>query len=249
MNSETALFGPSLFFINNLGETGMTADPKESGQEVEAGEANPEATTPTDSDTSQVDVEALAEKLAPYMADIAKRETQSVKDKRFQRLENQVGDVADVLDKYEQLQKGGKTPEEAKERLELDARLEALEQQLGQSPSDEPAGKPETPKVSVETQAILKELGLDEKSAEVTKILRESDDIAQQLGAFVALTKTQTPTEPNPAAVQPSAGGASVNQSADAIADQLNVLYADPIKNKARIKALTAELDKVVAKQ
>ena len=222
----------------------MTADVTESEQEGGVDTQSTDQTSPTaDSQPSPVDVEALAKALMPKVEELVDRKTQSTKDKRIQTLENQVGSFESKLAEFKDLTNKGLSDDEALWRMSIEEQLKMNTAPPVQQPD------PQEPVARVETQAILKALGLAENNPEVTKILRETKDIAAQLVAFVNLSKTQTPAEPNPGAVQPSGGGGSVNQSAEAIAVQLIEAQKDPIGNRAQIKALTAELDKVVYKQ
>lgn len=222
-----------------------TADVTESGS-VDGADTPPvdQTSQQNDSETpSPVDVEALAKALMPTIEEIVDRKTQSVKDKRIQSLENAVGGFESQLAEFKDLTSKGLSEEDALWRMRIESQLK-----MNEAPPEEQPGSQSTPAASVETQAILKALGLAENSPEVTKILRDTNDTAAQLVAFVELTKSQTPAEPNPAAVQPSGGGDSVSQSADAIAEQLTEAQKDPVKNLVQIRALTAELDKVVEK-
>jgi hypothetical protein len=221
----------------------MTADVTESGQESGAGTPPVDQTSPNaGSQPSTVDVEALAKALMPKVEELVERKTQSVKDKRFQTLENQVDSFESKLADFNEWKKAGLTDDDALWRMKVESQLK-----MNEAPPDKQPGKQE-PVASVETQAILKALGLAENNPEVTKILRETNDVAAQLLSFVNLSKSQMPIEPNPAAVQPSGSGGSINQSAEAIATQLIEAQKDPLRNHAQIKALTAELDKVVDK-
>jgi len=223
----------------------MTANETESGQEDGAPEKpNQDASPNADSKPSPVDVEALAKALMPTIEEMVDKKTQSVKDKRLQSLDNRVEGFESQLAEFKDLTEKGLSEDEALWRMKIESQLK-----MNAAPPVEKVGSQSTPTASVETQAILKALGLDENNPVMTKILRENDEVAAQLASIVTLAKAQTPAVSNPAAVQPVAGGETVSQSADAIADQLNELYKFPIKNKKQIRALTAELDKVVEKQ
>ena len=191
---------------------------------------------------SAVDLATLADTLLPSLEKEIEKRFQSYKDKRFDKITTQVTDMQNILTKYNQLISSGKTPEEAQERLELDQRLEILEQQLsGKVPPENPPGTQETV-ASESTQAILKQLGLDENNPEVTKVLRESKDLAAQLASFINLSTSQKQTEPNPGAVQPSGGGKTSYESVDQVVERLDVLYRHPSAHKEEIDKLVLRL-------
>jgi len=221
-----------------------TANEKESGQEGGAEEKpSPQSSPNADSKTSPVDVEALAKALLPTIEDAVERKTQSTKDKRIQSLENQVDSFESKLADFNEWKKAGLTDDDALWRMKVESQLK-----MNEAPPVEQVGAP-IPVASVEIQAILKALGLAENNPEVTKVLRDTKDVAAQMTAFVNLSKTQPPAEPNPAAVQPSGGGQTANQSAEAIADQLVEAQKQPLANRELIQTLTAALDEVVTKQ
>ena len=213
------------------------ADVKESEQEDGATEKpNQEASPPADSQTSPVDVKSLLDALKPFIAEEVSKGAQSTKDKRIQKLTNQLGDFESMLAEFKEMTKNGLSENDAIWRMKVESQLKMIE-----APPDKQAGT-QKPVASVETQAILKQLGLDENNPEVTKILREENDTASQLVSFIDLSATQKVTEPNPAAVQPSGGGKTSYESVDAVVERLDVLFRHPSAHKEEIDKLTARL-------
>lgn len=208
----------------------------------------PQASIQDDKQDSTFDVEALTATLKTYIDESVKVSTQSVKDKRIQRLTNQVGDFESQLTRYEELQSEGLSKSDAKFRMNVE---DFISKQQAEVPPEETAGTLSTPEVSVDTQAILEGLGLEANTPEVATILRDVEDPAERIVEFANLaTKAKTQqTAPNPAAVQPSGGGQSTTQDADAIADRLSELQKEPTRNWEEIQRLGGELDKLIPKQ
>ena len=214
------------------------ADEKESKPEGgEPEKPSQEPSPPVDSQTSPVDAKALVEALLPLIKEEVSKGTQSVKDKRIQKLTNQMGDFESLLAEFQEMTKSGLSEEDALWRMKIESQLK-----MNEAPPEEKAGSQSTSVASVETQAILKQLGLDENNPEVTKVLREEKDTASQLASFINLSATQKVTEPNPAAVQPTGGGKTSYESIDAVTDRLDVLFRYPSANKKEIDILTAKL-------
>ena len=217
----------------------MTADVTESGQEGGAEEQpSPQPSPNADSQsTSSVDVKAFAEALMPFIKEEISKGTQSTKDKRIQKLTNQMDGFESQLAEFNDLVGKGLSETDALWRMKVESQLK-----MNAAPPEETIGNQSTPTASVETQAILKQLGLDENNPEVTKVLRESKDLAAQLASFINLSTSQKQTEPNPAAVQPSGGGKTSYESVDAVVERLDVLYRHPSAHKEEIDKLVLRL-------
>ena len=214
------------------------ADVKESEQP--SGADTPPVDQPSeqaDSKTSPVDVKAFAEALMPFIKDEISKGTQSTKDKRIQKLTNQMDGFESQLAEFNDLVGKGLSETDALWRMKVESQLK-----MNEAPPEETIGNQSTPTASVETQAILKQLGLDENNPEVTKVLRESKDLAAQLASFINLSTSQKQTEPNPAAVQPSGGGKTSYESVDQVVERLDVLYRHPSAHKEEIDKLVLRL-------
>ena len=173
----------------------------------------------------------------PFIKEEISKGTQSTKDKRIQKLTNQIDGFESQLAEFNDLIKGGLSEADAIWRMKVEAQLK-----MNEAPAEETIGNQSTPTASVETQAILQQLGLDENNPEVTKVLRESKDLAAQLASFIDLSTSQKQTEPNPAAVQPTGGGKTSYESVDQVVERLDVLFRHPSAHKAEIDKLVLRL-------
>lgn len=223
-------------------ETGASTPP---GAEVSQPETSP----------SSVDVDAIAKALGPMIADTVAKQVQSFKDKRFDQLGQQVSGFSEQLARLRTKMETGLSEQQALHEMSLEDRLAVLEQGLQPTgtPQAQPAGTGENKVAVTETaQAVLKALGINENSPEVTKIFSENSTLEGQLNAIVALKSGNAKApEPNPAGVQPSGGGGSAYQDAEAIAAELEVLYGmqSTKEVEAKIATLIDELDKQIPKQ
>jgi len=223
----------------------MTANETESGQDSGANDLpGQNASQTADKQPSPVDVETIVKDLKTYIDERFERGNQSIKDRRIQQISNQLDDFESQLAEFKKLTKEkGLSEDDALWRMRV-------EQRLGKQSEEPKPGKQEVSPASVETQALLKQLGLDANSPEVANVLRESEDPASQIIAFanLATSKKATPA-PKPASVQPAGGGQTTYTDADAIAERLDTLYKNPTKNRAEIKKLVEQLDGMVEKR
>ena len=148
----------------------------------------------------------------------------------------------------------GLSKEQALKEMNLEDRLATLEQGLKGAAPSEPPGKSSSEAANVEAaQVILKALGLEENTPEVTKIFSEHESLESQVTAFAELAKTLKTNQPptSPADIQPSGGGGRDFRNADAIATELEELYLKPStpEIEAKIDRLNKELDALIPKK
>ena len=185
------------------------------------------------------DVEAWAVGLDAKLDELVEKKVQSFKDKRFDRLTGKVDDFSSQLAEFKKLTESGLSEDDALWRMKV-------EQKLNEAPQEGTQGKAGSSGASVDTQAILKEMGLDENTPEVANILREKKDIASQLVAFAQLSATHQSrsSTPNPAAVQPSGAGTPTDENIEVLTERLAKLRENPAKNYKEMQEISAKLDK-----
>jgi len=197
-----------------------------------------------------IDVDALASALLPSIQGLVQKEVQSFKDKRFSKLDEQVGGFAEQLARLDQKVANGLTRDQALNEIQLEDRLAALEQ--GLAVQSQGTGNPTNNVAGAEAaQAVLKALGIKENTPEVTKIFSEHKDVEAQIAEILKLSATRGTGQeaPNPASVQPSGAGSNAYQDADQIAQRLDELYRNPTENLAEIARLNEVLDAMIDKR
>lgn len=192
----------------------MTTNITEGGQpEGAPGQPNQNVSPPDvqqPSPDGAVTIETVLQRVADLEGQL--RGVQSTKDRGTAKLNKKVDSLAEQITRYEALRARGVEPDVALREMEIDDLLAERRgtQQPEQVPQQVQAGSP-APAANIDTQGILKTLGLDPASPEVTEILRTNTDAVSQIAAAVELVKrrrAQAQAAPNPATVVPTGQGA-----------------------------------------
>ena len=221
----------------------MTENTEESGQEV----GNKELPTPTfsspsdDSQLSQsVDTNALAKQVADLLAPDIAKQVQSVKDKRFSKLEKTGNSTLETLEKL-----GVTIPDGVRDQLSLEMRLTALE-----NVSSEPTSVAQVAAKAEDWSSVINEVGLDSRVPEVVNFIggtfRDTDDFELQARRLKDKLSNATPLPPEQQAILQ---GNKVQTDAFTDAEvaekeaELSELFRSPSKYKKRIEKLEKELE------
>jgi hypothetical protein len=151
-----------------------------------------------------------------YVQEVASRQAQSVKDKRFAKLETKTDAFAEQLAKFNKLKAGGLSEEVALEFMQLQSdrnSAETDEQQVQQV--SKPLAEAQPKAEGIDYGQVLGAMGIPENDARVTEVLREHpNDFVAQMQAFanIAGSQTQAPNTPNPAGVLPTFNARNVSQ-------------------------------------
>lgn len=192
----------------------MTEKPVDSGQEGEGvqGDANPQTSTPQDVKPNLQDIDTFVNALVehPRFAEALGKTVQSVKDRRFNKLERNQKGFAEQLAEFQELTTGdgAVSPKVALKLMEL------LDGSADVPPDP---GKVEgTPKVDYGD--VVASMGLDPGDAEVVRITLNGGDFAANVNKLAVLAKTKRQASATAATSQgappmPVGGGSPVAQA------------------------------------
>lgn len=207
-----------------------------------------------------VDAKAIARALRddPEFAEFIKEQSakgvQSDKDRRLNKMERKFGDVEEVVTAFQKFKASGLSDDEALWRMKVEAAISGQAQtQTSQAvPVVRTSGGTEsqTP-ATVEALDLFREAGL-ESDPRTTQFLRDNAN-APDLGVKArkfAFNVLRGMTEPNPAAQMAQSGGTvtSGTRDIDTVTAELMAAQKDPRANKAKLKALGAELGGLLPK-
>lgn len=226
----------------------MTDNNMETGQQAGGqGTPNPDGSSAAGTAPSAVDVKALAEALRPIVAEEVERRGQSVKDKRFAKIE---ATQDELLDRFNDLLASGKSPKEAKREIALDQLLAKTFAEDNDDTLPARAAGIRTQAASVDTAAWLSSIGLTDKDPDVVAAYKDYGDepgeFAQQLLNITAKRQQIQQRPANVAQVMSAGGGTGVPNELEAKTARLEILIKNPTLNRAEIEKLQAELEKLI---
>lgn len=165
----------------------MTETPVDSDLEGEGvqGEANPQTSTPASVKPDLQDVDAFVEALLENekFANALGKTVQSVKDRRFSKLERNQKSFAEQLAEFKELTEGEGAVSPA-----IALRLMALEDNDADVPLD-PGKVESTPRVDYDD--VVASMGLDPNDADVVRITLNGDDLATNINRLATLAKSK----------------------------------------------------------
>ena len=214
----------------------------------EQGSPNPDASQETDVQPTSFDAKAVVTALQdnPEFLSMLERQTQSVKDRRFNKLEGQMGNFEEQLATYEDYRKGGKTPEEARREMKIDRLI--ADETVPVEPQQQPGTQPVAPSAP-ELDEFFKEFGVDPSGPEATQLIRDGKTDFVSLARFAVQRDKSQSEPPNPAQVMPVGTGSTASgKSADEIRDELIKVQNTAPMNFAEQRRLNSELTKALAR-
>lgn len=188
--------------------------------------------TEPQSSPETVTLETVLKELGELKSQI--RGVQSATDKTKAEAKREIKGLTEQIARYEEYRKR-LSPEQAVREMEIDDILAERKRVPESGITSAPDAKPvkETSAPDVDPQVF----GLDPNDTAVVEMMREGKANLQSLYELSVSRKTK----PNPAAVQPTATGASVDNT-DALTKQLVELQKDPNRNIKEIREVTNKL-------
>lgn len=207
----------------------------------EQGSPNPEASQEKDVQQSSFDAKAAVTALqeSPEFLELLSRQTQAVKDRRFNKLEGQLGNLEEQLAKYEEYRKLGKSPEEARREMQIDQLI--AEGRVPTEPQQLP-GKQTVAPVDTKLDEFFQAFDVDPTGPEATQLIRDGKTDTVSLTRFVIEQEKRQSAPPNPASIMPAGSGDSViSDDIDEIHRQLVAAQKAVPKDWQKIRELNAK--------
>lgn len=197
-------------------------------------QANAQTSGADSSGASSVSREILA-----ALDEIVERKLQSMKDKRFAKLEGAQDDFQRRLQRLEELKEKGLSHDAAMEFMRLEDQVNDTKQRGEPPKADDASPRQAEPSVNQIDPGLLQQLGLDPSDATVAAALSDVSDGRKVLENLARLLNRPKPT---PAQQMPIAAGAPAHESRESLERELMELIREPSKNEARIREINKKL-------
>lgn len=184
---------------------------------------------------SASELEALSKRVGEL--DGMLRALQSDKDKGVAKVQKQVTEMQDELERYYELRSKGVTEQDARKSLILD---EIIAERMGVSERVEEAPQP-VPTSDERLKPALALAGLSANDPEVIEILRTSP-VQEQINRIVQLGLSRKQAQAVPAspgaAMSTGGGGAVPGETLESVEAELKAELAKPVKNHTKLSEL-----------
>lgn len=213
----------------------------------EQGPPDPAPSTETDVQPTSFDAKALVTALqdSPEFLEMIDRSTQSQKDRRFNKIEGQLGNLEEGLSKYEEYRKSGKSPKEARREMQIDQMIAATTDEPQQQPGTQPVA-PSSP----ELDKFFQEFDVDPRGADATQLIREGKTDSVSLTRFVLERDKRQSAPANPATIMPAGSGTTIEgESVDDLTARLKELQKQPTQHGEERREIMEKLAKLTPRK
>jgi hypothetical protein len=174
------------------------------------------------------------------------RALQSDKDKGTAKNAKRLNTLEEQLARYDKYLAKFTEPAEAKRQMAIDDLLAGGRQETGESAEQQARPGSQATAPTVDYSATLIATHLDGSDAEVTAIIRDSDNPRLSLWELAERRASKPQTQANPAQVMSTGGGGSVGNEAEALTAKLQTLLKNPTANMTEISKVQAQLESLV---